>query len=160
MRYCWRDCSADDAAVINGWMDSDARYFTGCDDGWDAYVTYMLGEDYIHPSKNFWCTVISAEDLPIAAAALYLTEGGSLMISELVIRPEYRGRGHGRAILTELLTASDVILGCTVRGAEAAIYPDNPASIRAFEGTGFRFSHAHPDADVFYYRYDIPDPDV
>lgn len=159
MRYLWRDYTADDARTVDGWMDDEARYFTGCDDGWDAYVTYMRGEDYIHPSKNFWCMVISAEDLPIAAAALHLTEEGILMVSELVISPEYRGQGHGRAILTELLTATDAILGCTIRGAEAVIYPDNPASSRAFEGAGFRFSHAHPDGDVFYYRYEVPDTD-
>lgn len=156
MRYEWRTYTADDAATVDSWMDPDARYFTGCDDGWNAYITEMHSEDYIRIGENFWCKVVMSEHRPIAAAALYLAEDGILWISEMVVKPEARGQGHGSAILQELLCRTDTVLGCTIRGAEAVIYPNNPASIGAFEAAGFHFSHAHPDGDAFYYKYDIP----
>lgn len=159
MRYIWRTYTAGDAVTVDGWMDDEARYFTGCDDGWDAYITDMTGEDNIRPGENFFCRVIWDRSMPIAAVALFLEEDGTLFVSELVIRPDQRGQGHGRMILRELLTASDAIFGCAIRGAEAVIYPNNAASIRAFESAGFHFTHAHPDGDVFYYRYEIPDTD-
>ena len=156
MRYEWRTYTADDAATVDSWMDADARYFTGCEDGWDAYIAAMLCEDYIRAGENFWSTLIFEAHQPIAAAALYLAEDGTLRISEMVVKPQMRGQGHGRAVLQELLCHTDAILGCTIRGAEAVIYPNNQASIHAFEAAEFHFSHAHPDGDACYYKYDIP----
>lgn len=160
MRYEWRAYTADDAACVDGWMDEAVRRDTGCDDGWDDYVRYMLAEDYIRPEENFFCRIIAAQDIPIAAIVLFLSEDGVLCISEFVVRPEMRGRGHGSAILAELLTSADFILGCAFTQAEAVIYPNNAASIRAFERAGFQFTHAHPDGDAYYYRYKRPDTDA
>ncbi len=159
MRYVWRDYTADDAADVECWMDDDARHDTGCDDGWDAYICYMLAEDYIRPGENFFCKIIADRDAPIAAIALFLAEDGVLCISELIVRPEMRGRGHGKSILTELLTSANAILGCAFTQAEAVIYPNNTASIRAFEAAGFQFTHTHPDGDAYYYRYKRPETD-
>jgi len=159
MRYNWRAYTADDAADVDGWMDDDARYYTGCDDGWDDYVRAMLDEDYIRPEENFFCRIIVDQTIPIAALALFLTEDGVLWISEFVVRPEMRGRGHGSAILAELVTSADAILGCTYKRAEAVIYPNNIASIRAFAAAGFHYTHTHPDGDAYYYRYGRSDTD-
>ena len=160
MRFIWRDYTADDAETVDGWMDRDARHFTGCDDGWDDYITAMCHEDSIRIGENFWCKVISTEQQPIAAVALYLAEDKILCVSEMVVRPDARGMGHGKAVLRHLLCHVDTILGRTIRGAHAVIFPGNRASIRAFEAAGFHFTHAHPDGDAFYYKYDIPDPDI
>ena len=159
MRYEWFDYSADDAETVDGWMDEDARYDTGCDDGWDAYITAMCGEDYIRVGENFRCKVIFSEHQPLAAVACYLAEDGTLCVSEFVVRPDVRGRGYGRTILRELLCHADTILGWKLRAAQAVIFPNNKASVRAFEAAGFRFTHAHPDGDAWYYKYDIPNPD-
>ena len=156
MRYEWRDYTTEDAACVNGWMDDEAVYYTGCDDGWDDYITYMMQESYVRPGCNFWCKLITNGNEPMAAAALYLSEEQELCISELVVAPQVRGSGHGRALLRELLDNTKTILGCDIKGASAVIFPSNLASIRAFSGAGFSMTHAHPDGDALYYRYDIP----
>ena len=160
MEYAWRDYTASDAAVIEHWMDADARYYTGCDDGWDTYVSYMLREDYIRPGENFRCLVISAGEFPVAAAALYLDEDGTLCVSEFVVRPDMRGGGHGTAILRALAACADTLFNGQVLAIRAVIFPDNSASIGAFERAGFQFTHAHPDGDAFYYRYSLHNHDV
>lgn len=160
MEYKWREYTAADAAVIESWMDADARYFTGCDNGWDDYVSCMKQEDYIRPGENFRCPVISAGDQPVAAAALYLDEDGTLCIPELVVRPDLRGMGHGTAILRALAAYADTMFRGGVLAMEAVIFPDNTASITAFARAGFQFTHAHPDGDALYYRYSLHNDDV
>ena len=156
MRYEWRDYTTDDAACVDGWMDDEAVHYTGCDDGWDDYISYMMQEPYVRHGSNFWCKLILDNHKPIAVAALYLTEENVLCISELVVDSHARGLGHGKALLRELLDNTVSILGCDIRGASVVIFPNNLASIRAFSCAGFSMTHAHPDGDALYYQYDIP----
>lgn len=37
MTYQWQDYTAADAPIAESFLDSAARRFTGCDEGWEDY---------------------------------------------------------------------------------------------------------------------------
>ena len=153
MTYQWMDYSPDYTSVIETFLDDTARTFTGCDEGWQEYYDCLLKEPSVSFGKNFWTKVISLEECPIAVIAVGL-EDGRLTVSELIVSPEMRKKGHGTAILRELLLHTQEIIGVSYRQAFAVIFPENHASQCAFEKAGFVFESAHPDGDAWYYVYD------
>jgi spore coat polysaccharide biosynthesis protein SpsF len=56
-------------------------------------------------------------------------------VVSIVIDPEWRGRGYGRAVLHAL--EDELAADCQVRGLEAVVHPGNERSLRAFEANGF-----------------------
>ena len=153
MTYQWYDYTSADAPIAESFLDSAARRFTGCDEGWEDYCTYWLGEPETHPGENFWVKLIRLEGEPIAVMALFLGDG-VLLVSEYILSPAMRGQGHGSAILRELLSHGEEILGYEIPRARAVIFPENRASIRSFERAGFGFESAHPDGDALFYIYE------
>ncbi len=152
MTYQWIDYTSDYASIVETFLDDTARKLTGCDEGWQEYYDYLVKDPSICFDKNFWAKVISAEDRPIAVIAMGLYNR-TLTVSEFVVLPEVRGKGHGTAILRELLTCTQELLGVSFRRAVAVIYPNNQVSQRAFEKAGFVFESSHPDGDAWYYTY-------
>lgn len=152
MIYQWTDYSPDYTSVIETFLDVTARNFTGCDEGWQEYYDSLLKEPSICFGKNFWTKVISLDECPIAIIAVGL-DNGNLTISEFIVSPEMRKKGHGAAILRELLIYTQEILGVSFQQAIAVIFPNNQASQRAFEKAGFIFESSHPDGDAWYYVY-------
>ncbi len=152
MTYQWIDFSPDLLDIVESFLDSTARRMSGCDEGWKDYYEYMINDPSIHFGKDFWVKVILENKIPIAVIALGLYEG-TLTVSEFIVSPEHRGKGHGTAILRELLIHEHEIIAHPFSRALAVIFPDNPASQRAFENAGFIFESAHPDGDAWYYTY-------
>lgn len=152
MLYHWLDYTPAHASVAESFMDGDARRFTGCEDGWEDYYTYWASHPDTLMGKNFWGKLVCLEDQPVAVIALALQDG-RMTISEFVVSPDMRGKGHGSAILRELLDRGTEILGVEIFYAMAVIFPDNTASARAFEKAGFGFETVHPDGDAYYYVY-------
>ncbi len=72
----------------------------------------------------------------------------------LLVKPEMRGNGLGTALLRELLSDGEMIIGHQIERATAVIFPNNIASQKAFEKAGFVFDHLHEDGDAWYYRYE------
>lgn len=153
-KYQWKNYEPADAATVDAWLDDKAVRETGLDEGWDAYHRYWTEEDAETTlGENYWCKIAFLSGVPLGAVAFFLSTEGTLHVGELLVDPAQRGKGHGTAMLRELLTEGGPLAGRRILRAEAVIFPDNRPSQRAFEKAGFRFSHAHPDGDAWYYVY-------
>ncbi len=153
MQFEWMEFHPTSHAFVESWLDEYGVRFTGIDDGWTSYVEWLLTDSESRPGENCWCKVIFQNNIPFAAICLYFTDEQCLSISEYLVAPAYRGKGLGSKALCELLTHTKDILGITIQGADAVIFPNNPVSRRAFEKAGFRYHSTHPDGDADYYHY-------
>ena len=152
MKYKWIDYTVDYAPIIESWIDSDARKYTGCDDGWDNYFEYWKNFSGTKIGENFWAKVIFNGNTPFAVMAISLQDGTGA-VCEYIIDPLKRGKGYGSSALIELMTFGTKIIGHEILFAEAVIFPSNIPSQKVFEKAGYVFDHADPDGDVWYYKY-------
>lgn len=153
MKYQWSDYTKEHAALVESWLDDEARELTGMDDGWNEFYEYWENEPDMALGENYWCKVISEQSVPFAVIALTLYEG-VLTVMEFLVDNRKRGLGLGSSALCELMASGSEIIGEDIVLAEAVIFPNNKPSQRAFEKAGFRFERAHPDGDAWYYRYE------
>ena len=151
MRFEWNAYAPSDEALVEGWLDGDAKKNTGIDD-WRSFYGYWEAEKAKPVDGDFGCRLISQNGSPFAVL-YYSLRGFSANIMALVVSPEKRGLGLGSSALSELLSNGETLIGESLAEARAVIFPDNAASIRAFEKAGFVFESAHPDGDALYYRY-------
>ena len=156
MKFKWVDYTTEYSHVVDSWLDSEAKKFTGCDDGWDEFFDYWCNYKNNKRGENFWGKVVFEGSTPFAVIALGMNDKGEFVISEYIVDPQKRGKGYGTATLYELLTNSMEIIGKDIRTAQAVIYPNNIASQKAFEKAGFCFSSMHPDGDAVNYTYKKP----
>lgn len=152
MKYDWIDYTPEYKEIVDSWMDEDAKRFTGCDEGFDAYYQYWSNEPETKPGDNFWVKVIIADTIPVGVIAIGLSDN-IFTISEIIVKPDSRRKGLGSSALLELLTHSEKIIGVKIKDANAVIFPNNTASQRVFEKTGFLFDYEHPDKDAWNYKY-------
>ena len=153
VRYRFLKYTPEHTAIAESFFDEEARRMTGCDDGWEDYYSYYMSEESVEKlEEDFWCRLVYLDGQPLGILAFGIHEG-TLTVSEFVISPEMRGKGHGNAILTDFLEEYTVNCGLDYERAMAVIYPENTASRRAFEKAGFVFDSAHPDGDALYYIY-------
>ncbi len=153
MKYQWSDYTKEHSALVESWLDDEARELTGMDDSWDEFYEYWKSEPDMSLGENYWCKMISENGAPFAAIALTLYEG-KLTVMEYLVDSGRRNLGLGSSALCELMESGPDIIGSDIWLAEAVIFPNNKPSQRAFEKAGFRFSSAHPDGDAWYYRYE------
>ena len=153
LKYGWADYSKDHREVVESFLDDEAIKSTGCDDGFEAFYTYWMSEADTRLNENFWFKVISTDQKPIAIIAIAKSPQNEFTVSEFIIAPTERRKGHGKAILKELLSNSSTILGERIDLARAVIFPNNIASQKAFAGAGFDFSFTHPDGDALYFEF-------
>lgn len=139
---------------IEDWIDDDAARFTGLDDGWLVEYENWI-KDGMVPGKDFWCKIVFDKNEPVAAVELSLYEG-DFTIMELLVKPDKRGGGYSSALLFELISDGEAIIGHRIERANAVIFPNNIPSQKAFEKAGFVFDHAHEDGDAWYYIYKTP----
>ncbi len=153
MRYTWKPYTEADAGLVDAWLDADAIRGTGLEEGWQAFYGYWMTESRTGEGKDR-CFLISQQGTPIAVLYIAVT-AGEMLLSEYIVAPDRRGKGHGAAILRELLAYAPLLLNSPVSRAKAVIYPCNSASIKAFEGAGFRrVSGNHDDSgDSLNYDY-------
>ncbi|MBQ4509778.1 MAG: GNAT family N-acetyltransferase [Clostridia bacterium] len=150
MKFVWKNYCKKYIETVDSFLDNEAIKYTSCDGGFNAFYTYWHNE--LGESK-FWCKVILIENEPIAVISLAKAPDNVFTIQEFIVSPKHRGKGYGSAILKELLICSNNIIGQDIIIAEAVIYPDNFASQKVFQKTGFIYAGAHPDGDALYYRY-------
>lgn len=153
MKYDWKDYSKDYRDAVESFLDDEAIQNTGCDDGFEAFYDYWIGDADTRLNENFWFKVISTDQKPIAIIAIAKSPQNEFTVSEFIVAPNERKVGHGKAILKELLSNSSTILGERIDLARAVIFPSNIASQRAFAGAGFDFSFTHPDGDALYFEF-------
>ena len=152
MHFQWTDYNNTYAALVNSWLDDEAKQYTGCDDGWESFYEYWKNDDETILGETFWCKLIKNDNIPFAVIALSSYDN-AYTIMEYVVDPQRRGAGYGTLGLCELLRNSSFIIGKNINCAEAVIYPNNIASQKVFGKAGFVFDHAHPDGDAYYYTY-------
>ncbi len=148
----WKDYSPDAMLFVEDWLDENAVRMTGMDEGFCSFYKYWVNDGEMTLGKNYWCKVVCNEDVPFAIIAVSLYEG-NFHFMELLVKPEMRGKGLGTALLRELLSEGETIVGHRIEKATAVIFPNNPASKKACEKAGFVFDHENDDGDVLYYSY-------
>jgi len=152
MNFKWEMYCEEYAGLLESWLDTEARRFTGCSDGWLDYYEYWIHEDGIKSGENFW-VLLAGSDVPKVVFVLGLSPTGLITISECFTDPAIRGKGIGSAALCELLRESKELIGLDIRDALAVVYPDNIASRKMFVKCGFHLAAAHQDGDALYYHY-------
>ena len=150
MRFIWKDYDSRSMPFIEDWLDDYAVRITGMDDGWRAFHEYWITEGGMTPGKDYWCKVVYDQAAPFAVIAFSFYEG-NYHVMELLVKPEMRGKGFGTALLCDLLLYGEMIIGHRIEKATAVIFPNNPASQKAFEKAGFAFDHSNDEGDVLYY---------
>ncbi len=155
MHFNWRDYDPQADNFIESWLDSDGAYFTGCDDGWRSYYEYWLNEPDFNLGEDYWCKIAYAGDSPCGIIALSKYQG-LVTIMEILVSPNLRGQGIGTKMLAEMLEYSEKIIGKTIEFAKAVIFPDNTASRKMFESTGFTLDSISDEGDAMYYMYTNP----
>ncbi|MBE6763499.1 MAG: GNAT family N-acetyltransferase [Ruminococcaceae bacterium] len=152
MTYTYIDYMPDFETIIDSWLDEDAAYYTGFEDGFAVYYNYWAKDPNTVLGENFWMKIILENSVPIGVVVLSLADD-TVDFLELLIDPTKRGQGIGTAVIGDVLKNSKDILGRVIDRAEACIYPSNVPSQKAFEKAGFQFDHTHPDGDIWYYTY-------
>ncbi len=151
MQFDWKHYSNDDAKLVDSWLDDSAIRETGLDEGWQAFYDYWMTENPSIEEKDC-CFIISHDKIPFAVIYLAIIDH-CITISEYVVAPNKRGMGYGTAAIKELLNHSIHLLNIHASVAKAVIYPNNIASIKAFEKAGFLFDPKHSDGNAYYYEY-------
>ena len=137
---------------IEDWLDESAVQFTGLDSGFRSFYEYWANEDGFDIGENFWCKVICEQGTPLAVVAFCQHEQ-TILIMEIVVAPQLRGRGIGTKLLKELLKRPEVI-GYTIQRSDALIFPSNVASQKIFENAGYQHHHTYDDGSAMYYVFD------
>ena len=150
MRFDWKDYAADTMPFVEDWLDDYAVRMTGMDDGWRSFHEYWITEGGMTSGKDYWCKVVYDQATPFAVIALSLYEE-TYHVMELLVKPEMRGKGFGTALLRDLLSNGETIIGHRIEKATAVIFPNNPASQKAFERAGFTVDCTSDD--VWYYSF-------
>ena len=154
MNFIWYDYNPNTMCFVENWLDESAVKFTGLDEGFRIFYEYWANEEGFVVGKNFWCKVAFENDKPFGVIAFCQNEH-RIIIMEVLIAPDKRGRGKGSTLLKELLNNEEII-GFKIQKSEAVIYPSNIASQKAFENAGFKYHHNHKDGngDSMNYVYE------
>ncbi len=144
MEFTWTDYKKDNAVMVDSWLDADTVAMTGLDKGWDAYWNAVLADAVNFPGCKDARKLVWEGDRPIGVICFGCYEGVAT-VSEIVVAPQYRGRGYGTRILQELIARMEEFLGERPTSFTAVIFPENRASQRAFEKAGFALDCAHED---------------
>ena len=152
MTYTWKDYDPERDGFVEAWLDDEAARFTGCDEGIKAFDAYWRQAPDFLPGENYWCKLVCVDDLPLAVIAFNLWLG-ELSVMEFLVSPEKRRKGHGKSILTELLTEFHTICGDDFSSARCVIFPENIASQKAFKEAGFTCTGQSETGDALYFGY-------
>lgn len=155
MKFQWTDYSAEDAPTVDRWLDVDAVAMTGLDMLWDDYWNALLADAVNFPGCKDYCKMVRVDGMAVAAVCFGHYEGVAT-VSEIVVAPQFRGRGYGTRILQDLIAHSGELLGEKVDKISAVIFPANVASQRAFEKAGFVCDYAYEDETALHYVCQMP----
>lgn len=108
MNFAWYDYNPNTMDFIENWLDERAVHSTGLDEGFRAFYEYWANEDGFIVGENFWCKVVSESNIPLAVVAFCWHEH-TILVMEIVVDPQKRGRGVGSKLLKELLNSKEII---------------------------------------------------
>ena len=152
MTYRYIDYTPADEELVDSWIDNDAEYYNGLEDGFGVYYRCWENEPHTIFGENFWIKIVCRADEPIGVVVLCLSQD-TIDFAQIFLAPAERGKGIGTAVVQDVLKHDKEIIGTEITTAEACIFPSNTASQKMFEKAGFRFDRAHEDGDIWYYTY-------
>ena len=147
MEFTWVDYRAEDAALVDSWLDDAAVAMTGIADGWDSYWRAVLADAANFPGCRDFCKLVYHGGEAVAAIVFGVFRGRAV-VSELVVAPHLRGHDLGTAILRELVANLRQLLGTDVTRVTAVAFSENVASQRAFLKAGFSLESVDEAAQV------------
>jgi [ribosomal protein S18]-alanine N-acetyltransferase len=89
---------------------------------------------------GYHCTILEL-DFTLVGYGIIASGAGEAHLLNVCVREEFRNRGFGRALLTNLL---DLAAGAGATVAFLEVRPANTAAIRLYEAMGFRQSGMRP----------------
>jgi ribosomal-protein-alanine N-acetyltransferase len=132
-----------DAADLDGVIDVEAAsFFRPTSRDW--YVNELARPDvcYIY--------IVRIEGVRVAGFCALWKIADQIHINNLAIRPELRGRGLGRALLTHVLREAEAM---AAPSATLEVRRSNAAALRLYERAGFRVTGVRPS----YYTHPVED---
>jgi GrpB-like predicted nucleotidyltransferase (UPF0157 family)/ribosomal protein S18 acetylase RimI-like enzyme len=130
----FRDGTKDDLAVAASWVRdaAGARLWAG------PRVTWPLEIDRLARQVDFdQATNVAGRDADglLAFGQSLRGEPARCHLCRVIVRPDARGRGAGRALVAELLRGARAA-GCARAGLN--VYRDNPGAVALYRALGFR----------------------
>ncbi len=108
--------------------------------GWFSYVQSSL--DYF-----VWAAFSENDPVGVIMIEQEQQEEQSTGSIAIVVNPELRGKGYGRAILTKVMSLPELQ---HIKRWHAGIEADNAACLKCFQSAGFLFDSMEPDEDGYY----------
>jgi RimJ/RimL family protein N-acetyltransferase len=139
-----RRAQAGDAELLRGWRndpETRRRSFT------KTTVSVAEHEAWLHARLASERTAIWIfSDGDVAVGQVRADVDGEVAEVSIVVAPERRGRGYGKAMLSEAMRLLRRDFGSGVR-ARALVLDDHDASLRTFKACGFRIVGPAPRDD-------------
>lgn len=132
-----------DDADLDGVIDVEATSFLRPTSR-DWYVQELARPDICH------IYIVRAEGVRVAGFCAFWRIADQIHINNLAVRPELRGRGLGRLLLTQVLHAGDAM---AAPSATLEVRRSNTAALHLYETAGFRVTGVRPS----YYTHPVED---
>jgi len=152
MFFKWVDYCEKDEAEIESWMSDEETRLAGFDSIKETHEEYLSGGEYPY-GEEYFCKVVLEESEIIAVVLIFRGDKHPVTVNEFVVNPAYRNKGYGTKIISELINNVREITGFDSNVFQVCIYPNNKASMRAFEKAGFILAGTHADGDCTYWVY-------
>jgi 3-oxoacyl-[acyl-carrier protein] reductase len=130
-----RDAHAEDYAALATWLQDRAEVIQWCGQALPLPLAPAELERQVQEAQTRSC-IWSAEAGPIAFGQYGMTRPGTVHLARLIVRPELRGRGHGRALCAALMAAASA--GGGVRAMTIDIRRDHIAARNLCSSLGFQ----------------------
>jgi UDP-2,4-diacetamido-2,4,6-trideoxy-beta-L-altropyranose hydrolase len=130
-----RRASMGDADVLWRWANDPvtrANAFSQAPIPYVAHLRWLAGR-LRSEATRIW--IFSDGGTPVGQVRV--DRAGAAGLIDICVAPEHRGRGYGRAMLTEAVETMRKEWGAAVR-PRAQVLDRNPASLALFRGCGFR----------------------
>ena len=134
MTLNWSKATMDNAALLWRWANDPETRRNAFDQSPIPYDTHLvwLQDQLASPATRWW--IFADTEGPVGQVRFELA--GEVAIIDITVAPERRGRGHGRAMLTQAVHNLRDERGTEVR-PRAAVLAHNPRSLAMFRACGF-----------------------
>ena len=158
MFFEWADYCEKYEDEISSWMNDPDTCRFATDSIKDEHEYYMgISDDYdghnYKFNETYFCKVILEESEISGVIIIFRGDEYPVHINPLIVNPKHRSKGYGTKIISELISNITDITGYDGNIFTADIFPDNKASIKAFEKAGFILAGIHISGDCAYWVY-------
>jgi ribosomal protein S18 acetylase RimI-like enzyme len=130
-----RDAQPDDYAALATWLQDRAEVIRWCGQAMPMPLAPAELERQLNEAQTRSC-VWAAEAGPIGFGQYGLTHPGTAHLARLIVRPDLRRHGHGRALCAALMAAASAASG--LRAMTVEIRRDHIAARNLCSSLGFQ----------------------